>query len=315
MRKNLFLFILVILCAGSINTAAQDAPLTAKTISGGVVNGKATSLVKPAYPAAARAVRASGSVNVQVTIDEEGSVIAASAVSGHPLLRAAAVEAARASKFAPTRLSGQPVKVTGVIVYNFVADTPSEFKEPYWALGMIISLIQNADPQLIAELDKAMNSPKGEDFDSLVREFGTDVPEEFGAQKQLFVKFSTSKGEERRQIAAEISIALKNQIQGQQLWQYEIGENLGLAVVEILKYGAQEKGMAFRVDEQTLRAGLTGIKNAATSIPEGISPAFSQRIIKIGSFANAENLLDQKTFEELFMSIDPLFDALGGDDK
>jgi protein TonB len=90
-----------------------------KVISGGVVNGKATNLVKPPYPAAARAVRASGAVNVQVTIDENGNVISASAVSGHPLLRAAAVQAARSSKFSPTLLSGQPVKVTGVIVYNF----------------------------------------------------------------------------------------------------------------------------------------------------------------------------------------------------
>jgi len=91
-----------------------------KTISGGVVNGKATNLVKPPYPAAARAVRAAGAVNVQVTIDESGNVISASAVSGHPLLRAAAVSAARSSKFSPTMLSGQAVKVTGVIVYNFV---------------------------------------------------------------------------------------------------------------------------------------------------------------------------------------------------
>lgn len=91
----------------------------AKTISGGVVNGKATNLVQPTYPPAARAVRASGAVNVQVTIDESGNVIAASAVSGHPLLRASAVQAARASKFSPTLLSGKPVKVSGVIVYNF----------------------------------------------------------------------------------------------------------------------------------------------------------------------------------------------------
>jgi TonB family protein len=60
-------------------------------------------------------------VVVQVTIDENGSVIAAHAVSGHPLLQAAAVGAARQARFSPTKLSGQPVKVTGVIQYNFVA--------------------------------------------------------------------------------------------------------------------------------------------------------------------------------------------------
>lgn len=91
-----------------------------KTISGGVLNGKATSLPKPPYPPAAKAVRASGAVSVQVLISETGSVISASAVSGHPLLRPAAVSAARGARFSPTLLSGQPVKVSGVITYNFV---------------------------------------------------------------------------------------------------------------------------------------------------------------------------------------------------
>lgn len=91
-----------------------------KQISGGVLNGKATSLPKPPYPPAARAVRASGAVSVQVLIDENGNVVSASAVSGHPLLRAAAVQAARGAKFSPTMLSGQAVKVSGVITYNFV---------------------------------------------------------------------------------------------------------------------------------------------------------------------------------------------------
>jgi TonB family protein len=92
-----------------------------KVISGGVINGKAISLPKPPYPPAARAVRASGAVSVQVLVDENGNVVSANAVSGHPLLRAAATQAARGAKFSPTMLSGQPVKVSGVIMYNFVA--------------------------------------------------------------------------------------------------------------------------------------------------------------------------------------------------
>jgi periplasmic protein TonB len=90
-------------------------------ISGGVLNGKAISLPKPAYPAIARQAHASGTVVVQVTIDENGNVISARAVSGHPLLQAVSVGAARGARFSPTKLSGQPVKVTGVITYNFVA--------------------------------------------------------------------------------------------------------------------------------------------------------------------------------------------------
>jgi protein TonB len=95
-------------------------PPPSKPVSGGVLNGKATSLPKPPYPAAARAVRASGAVSVQVLIDEGGRVVSASAVSGHPLLRQAAEQAARGARFSPTQLSGQAVKVSGIITYNFV---------------------------------------------------------------------------------------------------------------------------------------------------------------------------------------------------
>lgn len=110
--------------AGDSNTTvySNSSIQIPKTVSGGVLNGKATNLVKPAYPPAAKAVRASGAVNVQVTVDEKGDVISANAVSGHPLLRASAVQAARSSKFSPTLLSGKPVKVTGVIVYNFTPE-------------------------------------------------------------------------------------------------------------------------------------------------------------------------------------------------
>src|SRR3989454_10857461 len=97
------------------------APTPHAPISGGVLNGKAVHLVQPPYPPIARSAHASGQVVVQVLIDENGSVVAAHATSGHPLLQAAAVAAARASRFTPTKLSGQPVKVNGVIIYNFVA--------------------------------------------------------------------------------------------------------------------------------------------------------------------------------------------------
>ena len=78
------------------------------------------SLPKPPYPPAARAVRASGAVNIQVLIEEDGNVFTAAAVSGHPLLRAAARNAACSAVFSPTYLDGSPVKVSGVITYNFV---------------------------------------------------------------------------------------------------------------------------------------------------------------------------------------------------
>jgi len=85
----------------------------------GVVNGKAKFLPKPTYTAAAKAIRASGDVSVQVLIDEAGNVVSANAASGHPLLKVEAERAARNAKFNPTLLSNQPVKVSGVIIYKF----------------------------------------------------------------------------------------------------------------------------------------------------------------------------------------------------
>jgi TonB family protein len=101
---------------------AGTTPFHPDVISGGVMNGKAKSLPAPEYPASAKAARASGSVMVNVTVDEEGNVISAEAKSGHPLLRAAAVAAARQAKFPRTKLSGRPVKVSGVLVYTFAAE-------------------------------------------------------------------------------------------------------------------------------------------------------------------------------------------------
>ena len=89
------------------------------TIYGGVLNSKAIDLPEPAYPPAARAVRASGTVTVQVTVNEKGEVISATAVSGHPLLRAAAVQAARKARFAPFILGGELVRAKGVVTFNF----------------------------------------------------------------------------------------------------------------------------------------------------------------------------------------------------
>ncbi|PWT79440.1 MAG: hypothetical protein C5B44_06845 [Acidobacteria bacterium] len=103
------------------NADAQAANSEKKRgpINGGVLNSKALYLPKPDYPAEAYQAKASGSVIVQVTIDEQGSVIAAHAVSGHMLLQGPCVAAARQARFSPTTLMGEPVKVTGVITYHF----------------------------------------------------------------------------------------------------------------------------------------------------------------------------------------------------
>jgi TonB family protein len=104
----------------SPNTGSGFEALENANVNESVLRGKAVEMPRPDYPVAARREHAAGTVAVQITVDEEGNVISAKAMRGHPFLRGAAEEAARRAKFTPTLLCGRPMKVTGVIVYNFV---------------------------------------------------------------------------------------------------------------------------------------------------------------------------------------------------
>ncbi|HSE18896.1 MAG TPA: TonB family protein [Pyrinomonadaceae bacterium] len=152
MRK-VFLLASLLICLTSVNVFAQEKTTTTGTeqpknavdqmldeakergetilgsclvdcegvaVQDGVEPGRVLELPKPVYPPIARAAHASGAVGVKVIIDVDGTVIAAASISGHPLLQGAAVNAARNARFAPTKVNGQPVKVVGVIQYNFV---------------------------------------------------------------------------------------------------------------------------------------------------------------------------------------------------
>lgn len=90
-----------------------------KPVSGGVLNGTALVLPPPIYPEAAKRMRTGGIVEVDVVLDETGKVVSAVAKTGPAMLRDAAVNAALRARFSPTKLSGQPVKVSGVINYKF----------------------------------------------------------------------------------------------------------------------------------------------------------------------------------------------------
>ena len=89
-------------------------------VSDGVITSKIIDKPAPPYPQIAKVAGISGPVAVQILVDEQGRVVSAKATNGNPLLQAAAVQAAYRARFTPTMLSGQPVKVTGSITYNFV---------------------------------------------------------------------------------------------------------------------------------------------------------------------------------------------------
>jgi TonB family protein len=99
---------------------ATNKPVSKCPIRGGFMDRSALSKPAPLYPDAARTQSASGVVTVEILIDEEGKVESVQGVRGHPLLQEAAVNAALQARFPPTRLSGKPVRVCGVLTYKFV---------------------------------------------------------------------------------------------------------------------------------------------------------------------------------------------------
>src|SRR5258708_2356902 len=139
-RSSFFLvtvaaYALIMFAAGIASIYAYDARLVrseetapvpirvkqkTQPVASVVLTSKAISLPKPAYPQMAKQINVEGPVAVQIVVDEQGRVISAQPVSGHPILLHAAKEAALQARFTPTVLNGQPVKIQGVITYNFV---------------------------------------------------------------------------------------------------------------------------------------------------------------------------------------------------
>jgi len=104
------------------NDVPSGTPSTgiAKPVEVGSLNAKALSMPKAKYPEEARRLRVSGKVTVRVVVDENGKVASAMATDGPLPLRQAAEDAARLATFAPTVQDGVTVKVTGLLVYEFV---------------------------------------------------------------------------------------------------------------------------------------------------------------------------------------------------
>jgi TonB family protein len=108
------LLVLAILAMAGFSAIAQKKPTSLV-----IINALAVELPKPVVPQAAIAACATGQVKVKVLVDvAHGRVVSASAVSGHRLLRAGAIEAVRRAKFNP--VNDLPIRrVAGYIVYNF----------------------------------------------------------------------------------------------------------------------------------------------------------------------------------------------------
>ncbi|HEV2663723.1 MAG TPA: TonB family protein [Blastocatellia bacterium] len=101
--------------------AAEPKKVSTETqkISQGLLEGSVIKRRMPAYPLMARSMNAYGKVEVRILISEGGQVIEATAISGHPALRTAAVDAAREWVYKPTMFNGIPTKVETILTFTF----------------------------------------------------------------------------------------------------------------------------------------------------------------------------------------------------
>lgn len=79
----------------------------------------AISKPQPDYPAVARQLKVEGTVELNATVGEDGTVEKADVVSGNPILAKAAQETLKKWKFSKMTEDGKPVKFLANVAFTF----------------------------------------------------------------------------------------------------------------------------------------------------------------------------------------------------
>lgn len=286
MKKILVLlsFYLLTTFNSSAQTVIANPEPMPKQINGGVVNGKAVSLPKPEYPESAKAVRAEGEVKVQVLIDESGNIISVNAISGHPLLQFAAEKAARQAQFSPTTLSGQPVKVSGIIVYKFILPKKTEtLEEKLKMMGLAAFLTMGA---------------------TVPNEEWTDIPyndlSELGDLTEELAQIVSITKETPKEVRADIIQTaipkIEAKLKGADAWQFSFGKAFGEFVVELLKL---ETNPDQSLDETVIKAKLAKINELTLTAPQDMPTEILEKFKNLGKLAEAKDLNSQESLLQM----------------
>lgn len=282
--------------------AAQEKPENAPAELGSVINGKAISLPKPAYPADAKAARIGGTVTVRVIIDMEGRVTAAEAIGGieNPSLRSAAEAAAMKAVFSPTTLSGQPVIVLGSISYNFIPDDAIKDEMTAMYLGMMIPLAGSFE-EMSDEALKMFDEFKHDDLSDLGPRFEEDV--------RTLIDLMEKDVPDR-----EIKLsALRSSILARLKFKERVCFSTGLAFGGILReliltVGANGPDQE-KLNRDRLRTALLELDKILKDSPPVFSYDFRQRLIELSALAESGEL-STITPMELFDKIEPALDLM-----
>jgi TonB family protein len=301
-------FFAILLCSICLSINAQKKQPT-KTISAGVVNGKATSLPKPEYPEDARRAKASGEVKVQVLIDETGKVISAKAVSGpeNLSLRQAAEAAALMATFLPTLLSGQPVKVSGVISYNFVTKSDHEEKLKIMAVSMMLEIARHFAADLDT-LNGAMESPNifkegANEYPRFAQEFLTlDTLEKLSVDKRI-------------EALNKASSSIQSKLSDSERWQFDVGQNLGGVMGPLMLFAAASKGEPdfTKIDEPAIRISLNKLKGQLLSASQDFPTDVHVKFKELAAAGDEDGFLAAQKIEVFIKKMTELFDTISPD--
>jgi protein TonB len=106
----------------AVKPSPTPTPVQVVRLTSLLTQGRVLRRIQPPYPAIARQAGVQGQVQVQIGISETGAVTDVTLLSGHPLLRDAALQAAKQWLFIPTELNGRPVRAIGLLTFNFKLD-------------------------------------------------------------------------------------------------------------------------------------------------------------------------------------------------
>lgn len=274
-------------------TAGAQTKKPAGPISAGVLNGKAISLPKPPYPQDALKSGLSGTVKVQVLIDENGKVISANAISGleNVSLRLAAEAAALKATFSPTKLNGEPVKVSGVIVYNFVAEKSNEEKLKVMGLSGILTILR----AFASDLDKFNTVFEAKD---LLKETIPDYPE-FSSDLANLTTLQKMPVDKRIETIDKTSSSIRSKLSLSEAWQFDVGKNFGEMLAPMFLLSASDGEITdLNKFETDIKLGLNKIKDQTFSAPPDFPKDVLEKLKTFAAEGGKENLFAPENLKE-----------------
>ncbi|MEP7212540.1 MAG: energy transducer TonB [Acidobacteriota bacterium] len=304
MKQNtkIALFVLLLLWASltafsqTLQGPASRSNKRPDVIFGGVVNGKAVTLPKPAYPEDARRAKLSGVVKAKVLIDETGKVTSAETVEGleNVSLRQSAETAALGAVFSPTTLSGQPVKVSGIIVYNFAAVTNEERVKVLGVSTMLyMARTFPGDPEFAADLTG-----------------GAAWFPAFADELRGLAAFKDASTAARAAAVDKVIVSVRARLTESEKWQFDIGQ-AWFEVIGPIKAAANANDPA-GVDEADIKLKLSNLRQLTLSAPPDFPLDVLQKLKGFAALADQKDLFSEENkhtfmskFEDIIEAISP----------